>query len=247
MAIAFGASGSSVSGGYNAGPQTKTISLTPSGSNLFLIAAVAIWQDVSGTGSVTACTFNGVSLTKYAEKTIAGGTMRVEFWRLKNPDAGTYNLSVTVTGATDAIKVMGSWWTGVDDVDAYAVAEGYGKVPSVTLTTVADNCEVVDCFMIYNATAMTVGANQTSMVNSAANSTVGGHSYLTNVKTPAGSVTMSWSRATADGDWAMAAMSFKPAGAASSYIKTSNGLAKASVKTKNGLVIANIKTINNLA
>lgn len=64
MAVAFDASSSGVATGYNGGPRTVTFNHTVAGSNPVLAVWVAIWQDVGGTGTVSAITYNGVALTQ---------------------------------------------------------------------------------------------------------------------------------------------------------------------------------------
>ena len=102
-AIAFNASSTSITTGYNAGPVTKTWTHTTSGSDRLLVLMADIWQDVGGTGTITSASYGGQALTKVTN-TRSGG-MASEIWYLENPPTGANTMSVTITGATDAIKL----------------------------------------------------------------------------------------------------------------------------------------------
>ena len=212
MAITYDAGSSNFSGGYTAGPTSKSWSHTCTGTNLILWLAVGIWRDVAGTGSVTSCTYDGVALTKYVEREAAGSTMYTALYYLIAPATGAKTLAVTVTGATDAIKFVASSYSGVVQtsfLDANAYGDGYGTTATATVTTVADNSELVSSILHFGTGAITKGASQTEIAKDNGNSTAGGSSYQTTPKTPAGSTALTWTW-TGSGDWSMVAASFKP-------------------------------------
>ena len=109
-AIALDSTASSITTGFNAGPVTKTWTHTTTGSNRFLVLFADIWQDVGGTGTITSATYNGTALTKATNT--RGGGMASEIWYLVAPTTGSNTVSVTVTGATDAIKLATASFTG---------------------------------------------------------------------------------------------------------------------------------------
>ena len=248
MAIAYDAKSAASSKGWSqASPVTLTFAHTCTGSNLILWVAVQVFWD-STIGSITTATYNGTAMTKYVDK--LEGQLYTALYYLIAPTTGANNVVVTATVAgaatIDDMFAQASSYTGVDQstgVDAYGSGGGYGKTATASVTTVADNCEVVDSVMKYAAGAVTKGASQTLLSSDASNSN-GGSSYLTTLKTPAGSVSHTWTWA-ADADWSHCAASFKAA--ATTAIKTVNGLAQASVKTINGLAIASVKTFDGLA
>jgi hypothetical protein len=210
--IALDAISSKFELGWHDTPLVSTWSHTCTGSNLILIVAVQIFQDVSGTGTVTAATYNGVAMTKVIDKLVAGTTMYTAIYYLLNPDAGAHTISMTVTGVTDDIKYEASSWTGVGGIDNSASAGGVDTPASVTFSTIADNCEVVDSILKYGINAITKGASQTEIAKNNATYCSGGSSYLTALKTPAGSVTMTWTWTSDSNDWSICAVSLSPSG-----------------------------------
>lgn len=216
MAIAVDAQSGLIQNGFAAGG-ARTWSHTCTGTERVLVVSVMLWQDVAGTGTITAMTYNGVAMSK--AQGITNGAMRAEIWYLVNPATGANTVSATVTGNTDDRKFRSHSYTGVDQVvgiDASNSATGATGNPTVNVTTVADNSWVQDAVAKFGTGAATVGAGQTSIMNNVTGATLGAASYE-GPKTPAGAVTMSWTQASAN-DWVIVAMSFKPsvASAASS-------------------------------
>jgi hypothetical protein len=125
-----------LSAGFNAGPVTMTSTLTLAGSSTIIVLNADIFQDVGGTGSIATATWKGVALKKI------GGTREVniatEQWYLAPTSTGSGTLSVTVSGATDDIKLNAASFTGVatsSPVDASSTAIGASGNPSVSVTT----------------------------------------------------------------------------------------------------------------
>ena len=82
-----------------------------SGSNPVIVLTADIFQDVAGTGSITSATWNGGAFTKASSTRM--GTKSTEIWYLVATTTGAKTMSVTVTGATDAIKLMSASFNGV--------------------------------------------------------------------------------------------------------------------------------------
>jgi hypothetical protein len=208
MAIALDAQSGLVQNGFAAGG-ARTWSHTVAGTDRILVVSVALWQDVAGTGTITAMTYNGVAMTK--AQGVTQGAMRAEIWYLVNPATGANTVSATVTGNTDDRKFRSASYTGVDQVaglDASNSAVGGTGNPTVNVTTIADNSWVQDAVAKFGTGAATIGAGQTSLLNNVTGATLGAASYE-GPQTPAGAVTMSWTQASAN-DWVTVAMSFKP-------------------------------------
>jgi RHS repeat-associated protein len=166
-----------------------------------------IWQDEGGTGTITSATYNGTSLTK-ATSTRAGG-MASEIWYLVNPATGSNTMSVTVTGATDSIKLTAASFTGAlqsSPLDASNAATGFGGNPTMSLTTGTANDLVAATLSRFGTTAATT--NRTALYNSTASSTLGAASYQ--IATTTGSYSDTYT-GSASADWSMAMAGFKPA------------------------------------
>lgn len=133
-AIAFDAASSA----GLAGPATSiTMSLAVAGSNELAIAGCTI-TDTSHTATAA---YNGTSMsaTSNSPHDFTFGN-RSYFWTLYNPDSGTHNVVVSLSGS--AVAIAGSAaYTGVDSTqpDNQANNEGSGTTLSSSITTVADN------------------------------------------------------------------------------------------------------------
>lgn len=205
MAIALDSTATSITNGF-AGTVTKTWTHTVTGTNTLMVLVVDAWQDVAGTGSVTAASFNGVPMT------FVGATnslsMRSEIWYIKAPAPGAHTVSVTFTGDHDAIKMATHSFTGVDQVsplDTYATATGTTGNPTVSMTTGNANELVIATLSRFSTTAATT--NRTSLYNDATSSTLGASSYQ--LATTAGSYSDTYT-GTANQDWSMVIAAFKP-------------------------------------
>jgi RHS repeat-associated protein len=205
--IALDATSTSITNAYN-GTITKTWShTTSSGDNRLLVLSADLWQDTPGTGTVTSASYNGVAMTKATN--IRKDGMESEIWYVVNPASGAHTLSVTVTGATDSIKLSASTFTGVDQTTPYVAsntATGESGNPSVSRTTTVANSLLVATLSRYSTTAATT--NKTSLYNNATGETVGASSYQVTATTGSYSDTYTGSSAT---DWSMVASEFRPA------------------------------------
>lgn len=208
MAIAFDAASTGVVTGFNGAPGTTNITHVCTGSNLVLVLWVAVFQDTAPTGTVSAATYNGVSLTKvipsFNSVAVAG-----EMWILAAPASGSHTLAVTVTGAVDGIRFEAASFTGVLQVSplgATNTSTGSSGSPAVSITSATANSVLVSGLNRFANTATTA----TSWTNIARHNTTNvttSFDYL--VTTTAGAQTNTISGAVTQ-DWVMGAIELKP-------------------------------------
>lgn len=222
---------------------TTTVSHTVGfkGINQVLIVGVSITDSVGI--SATVPTYAGVNMTQInteANSVSAGDDVWVSLWYLASPARGTNNIVVTAGATPSSVVVLGTSFTGVDQVtpiEASNKATGASNAPSVDVTTVSDNAWAIDMVGQKGTGAdpstLTVGAGQIRQVYleyndglSAANT--GGMS--TEEKASAGSVTMSWSSDQST-SWGSVAGAMKPAPPTLNFI--SNNLRPAIFKSGN--------------
>jgi len=170
-----------------------------------------------GGETVSGITYNGVALTKKAEKTSTtpGNVNRTELWELKNPASGTHAVAVTMstTVRTGAVAIS---FTGAEGVEGtVAQTDGSSSSPSNSVTTIADNDWVLDAVTLLSDTiSSTPGSGQTERADFGWSSGFnGGRTIVTHAgpKTPAGSVTMSETLSASD-TWSKVSVAIKPAG-----------------------------------
>lgn len=212
FAIAHDADATSITNGF-AGTVTKTWTHTVTGTNPLLVGLFDSWQDVAGTGTVTAATYNSVTLVKVDG--LASVSMRSELWYLKAPSTGANTQSVTFTGNHDAIKYATTSYTGVDQsapLDSHNTATGTTGNPTVSTTSVAANTVVIATLSRFSTTA--ASSNRTSIFNDATTSTLAAGAYQ--IVASAGSQSNTYTGSAAQ-DWSMCIASFAQAsgGAAS--------------------------------
>lgn len=208
MAIAFDASAQGVATGFNGGPRTVNVTHVCTGTSLILIVWVAIWQDTGGTGTVSAITYNGVALTRAIAST-RSTSMAGEMWYLIAPATGSHTLAVTVTGATDGIRVASGSFTGVDQTAPLGVTNtstGTSGNPAITLTTATANSVAVAGLCRFGNTAITASTFSNMQRANANNVTMVWDYKLT---TTAGAQTATETGAVIQ-DWMMGAAEFKP-------------------------------------
>lgn len=211
MAIAFDSAS-------NSGAQTTATTYnwthTCTGSSLILV--VSIGQRTTAGNTVSGVTFNTVALTQAVGHN--NGSRRGDIWYLLNPATGAHSIAVTLSAAPTTSMAAAVSLTGVDQVtglDATNTAGTTSATPTVAVTTVADNCWVVDCPEggIAGTTSLTASGSQAN--STAINQTNGffGGISTQGPKTPAGAVTMTWTFAGGTPStcvWAMVGASFKP-------------------------------------
>lgn len=187
-----------------------TWSHTCSGEGRALIVGVTMVEDASSVSSVT---YNGDALTLIgsAQRVSGGsGNVRVEQWKLANPDAGTHDIVVTLSGGVTTLVGGAVSFTGAHPDTAgltgtQATATGASTAPTVNAASSVGDV-VVDTMGIYNSgAALSAGASQTERWN------VGATEGCGSTEPGAGAATMSWTGAVGTPVWAMAAVAVKPA------------------------------------
>ncbi len=186
---------------------TKSWTHTTSfGTNRLLVLTADILQHIAGTGSISSATYAGMPLIKAASS--LSGTMASELWYLVAPPSGTNTISVTVNGATDALKFGLSDYSGASQsgLDATSTAIGTTSSPTASVTTRLTG-DLVVATLSRNSTT-TATTNRTSLFNNVASTTLGAASYQ--VAGAAGSISDTYTGA-ATQNWSMAIAAFKPA------------------------------------
>lgn len=201
--------------GYQAAASSYSWNHTCSGSDRYLVVGISM---LSLAQTVSGITYNSVAMTFLGAKNSVSGACRVELWGLKAPSTGTNSIAVTLTGAI-ASAGNASSYTGVNQTSPIegfnsAQATNVGAADAtVNVTSVADNDWCVDVVATDDA-AITVGAGQTQRGNVTG---AGGSGAMSTEgpKTPAGSVTMSWTNVGALATWSIASVALRPTAAAS--------------------------------
>ena len=194
------------------------------GSNPLLIVALSLSGN-SPTYMATAVTYNGVSLTKAAERNGTG--LRVELWYLMAAPAGNHGVAVTLNGTSTRFVVSSISFTGVDQTnpieDVQSAFNNSTTIsPAPQVTTISNNAWVIDALIQERDTPVpAAGASQTSLWSSTtggvpATRITGAGSYQGPVS-PAGSTAMTWSLSSSR-NWAVVAAAIKPASGGSSGV-----------------------------
>lgn len=202
--------------GYQAAASTYTFNRTVSGTNRFLAIDVSL---LSAGQTVTSIVddFGGTAVNAVfvgAQSTVSS-VGRVEMWRVINPVAGTksiqVNLSGSIASSTTAVSYSGVHQSSPTEGFNSAQATNVGAADAtVNITTVADNCWVHGSIAT-NDTAIT--ANQTTRNNVSGVGGSGANEDNNAPKTPAGSVTMSYTGVDALSTWAIGGYAIRPVAA----------------------------------
>lgn len=226
MAIAYSAFSSA-----NGSGSSVTYSHTCSGSDRILF--VSAFAPYPGTGSTTGVTYGGVAMTK-VDSNKPQANWDFSLWYLVNPASGANNVVCTSSGSVSgtnynslAVSYTGASQTG--QPDGSAKANGASTTLNQSVTTTADNSWVVGA-AISGAGAPTASTGVTSRGN------IGfcriGDSNAP--KTPAGSYSMTYTTGSAD-NWGLIMASFSPVAAATSHIKSADGILYANIKSADGV------------
>lgn len=212
MAIAF-----DVASNGRAGPSVTslTFSHTCTGSNLILVVGTSVSDTTDTNRPVTGITYAGVAMTKIREDDEATADFTSGLWYLINPATGANNIVVTTTGSVSRIIAGGISLTGAaqsGQPDAHNGALTTTTSITVDVTTVADNCWVIDAYSSsWGGTNPVAGGGQTQRwIN--AGTAADGIGSTEGPKTPAGAVTMSWTAGSLPSAGAISAASFAPSG-----------------------------------
>jgi uncharacterized membrane protein len=134
-AVGPSSGGASVTSGSSL---TWNHTVTPTGSNLLLIAAVSVGVSPD-TNRTLAVTYNGVAMTPvglvHSNNSTLGYT---QMFALKAPATGTHAVVVTLTGGNASLAGGSASFTGVDQTNPIrnvATKSGTGVSPNVTVTS----------------------------------------------------------------------------------------------------------------
>jgi len=206
--IAFDAASNS---GYQTAQSSYTWNHTCTGANLDLLVGVGMLS-VAGS-NVQSVTYKGVDMAFVDAKASLTGAIRAEMWQLVGPPTGTNAVIVTLSAALDsgagAVSLTGVNQALPSEANNEAQATNVGAADAtVAVTTVADNDWTVD-ICATDDTAITIGGTNTSRAN--VTGTLGSAAMGTDgPKTPAGSVTMSWTNVGALQTWAIVSTAIRP-------------------------------------
>lgn len=194
-----------------------TFNRTVTGANTFLAVDVAV---LSVGGSVTSITDDSaggaVPLVFIGKKATVTALGTIESWGLAGAVTGTKSISVVLSGSMESVSVAASY-TGVHQTsptEAYNSAQatnaGSATDASVVITTVADN-DWVHAALITDDLSVTAG--NTSRNNVAGTLGTGANEDNNAAKTPAGTVTMSYTGEGITATWAIGGYGIRPVGA----------------------------------
>ena len=186
-----------------------SLSHTTSGTDRLMLVGVSMHFD---NGSVTALTYNGVSLSFVGARADALARSRVEIWAMVAPPTGTHSLAVTF--ASGRAGVVGAMtFTGVNQATPYgAFSSAQGNSATASLTGVASAAGefVFGVVNHHQGTALTpTGTGQNEYWDRVAENANGGGT----LQAGAASVNLSWSLSGSE-KWAVGALAIKPANTA---------------------------------
>ena len=223
------------------GLTTSTIDTT--GADLLIIGLAC--DDAYNTTPTDSKSNTWTQLTSYTQTNV-----RVRLWYSIPSSVGTSH-TASASGAIAGAIFFAAFSGGKQTAPADQQSGSNGFVATLqpgSITPTEDNELLISVFGINSSgTPISIDSSytETSEHNFAAGVNYGG-AFAYKIQTTATAINPTWTRTNTNG-CATTQASFKAAAAASSAIKTVNGLAVASVKTVNGLAIASVKTINGLA
>lgn len=214
----------------SAGVTSLTRSFAISGTNRYLVVGIL---DVSG-DNATSCTYAGVSMTQLGK--VAALTSRyIYFYGLANPTTGTNDIVYTRGSTTSvcgfgAVNLTGATQT-TSPIDASNTANSTGTSIGISLTTVADNTAVL--VMAGGQDPMSASTNLTEQATDSSFDAALISRSTTFPKTPAGATT--YTTSFGSGNNGCIAISIAPFAAASSQIKSADGILYANIKSADGV------------
>lgn len=188
-------------------------------SNSLGIIVVGCSIDSTANRSVTAVTYNGVSLSNIRSDDDTTDAVYSTLWYLLTPATGTHSVSVTMGGTVDGIHCYSESMTGVDQttpLDGNSTGAGAtattGTTATVSITTNTANAAILD-IVAWNsgseAITMSAVTNRTQRLNNRDTTdgfNSGGSTLITKAAT--GSQAMSWTRTTNNG-YAISSATFR--------------------------------------
>lgn len=226
--------------------QTQVDSSVTSVTRAFTVTGVNTCV-VSGALSTAATdfasvTYNGAALTKVGETNVDAFSTETHF--LVNSSTGTNNM-VWTQGTSTTFVTNATSYTGVRNTTytpATNTATGTSSTISGSLTTLVANSWIVSTTR--TASGAFPNATGTNYVREAYNTANGVHLGSSEAPLSAGSNSVSVGLS-GSSNWGV--LFFELQVAATTTIKTWDGIARANVKTLIGVASANIKTINGIA
>ncbi len=201
---------------------TKTWSHTCSGSDRIIFV-----QTLTDGNNVSGVTYGGVAMTRvYGQTTDFYSTI----YALPNPATGANNVVVTCSVAQNIIPMSVSYTGAKNEVPTISNT-GSGSSPlSVSVTTTADNSWLLGYVRKTTSGTITAGAGTTLR---ASDTTYGLYTCDSGAPTtPAGSDSLN---ITYTGTCYMGIVAFAPATAATSHIKSADGILYANIKSADGV------------
>jgi hypothetical protein len=184
---------------------TASISLshtTGTGANRFMLVGIS-----QSNRTVTSVTYGSTALTLVGQEN-TNGNARVSIYQLINPPSGTASVTVNFSTAnTNGAVISVTTYTGVNQTTALgAFVSTNAKTTNPTLNISSATGELVYDVVSTDLQSVTVGSGQTQKWNLNSGQRIIGAG---STKPGAASITMSWTAALTD--WALGAVSIKPA------------------------------------
>lgn len=221
VGIAFDAASNS---GYQVAASTYTFNRTVSGANRFLAVDVSLMGTAGTTVTSVTDDSTGAAIPMTLIGTSSNGTRRVETWGLVAPSTGTKTIAVTLSAAINSAALATSY-TGVHQsapTEAFNSATGTNAGTatdaSVVVTSIADLCWIHGAIA---TDALAITANQTTRNNVSGALGSGADEDNNAAKTPAGTVTMSYTGLGITSAWAMGGYAIRPVSAAATVYSMS--------------------------
>jgi hypothetical protein len=206
--VAFDATSTIISTGFAAGNTYTGTHVDGSGTNRLMTLCALLWQDVAGTGSISAASYNSAAMT--LASTTRSGSMRVEMWYLVAPSTGSNTTSVTVNGNTDDRKFIWTTYTGVDQSTPIERAtSNTGTATTIATTTAAalQNNMLQDCVSRFGTASLSPYLGQEKLAVDVSGST--GIISSTEATTTNSTGGMRETAASGAGDWSYMTISIR--------------------------------------
>ena len=193
-------------GDYSASSAWTKSTTCPTGSNRVLYIAVV------SSAVPSSVTWNGTGLTKIVQIN-NGSSGYATIWRLIAPDEGAHDAVVngsTMYGGYGIYFFEGAHQTTPEDVTS-VTATGTAKTVSTSITTVTDDCYIINCLGVSYifASGYTPTSPQTEVADIASSTAEGATSYKAGTTAGSHSMGYSWS-GVFDSAYAHAVLAVRP-------------------------------------
>ena len=126
--------------GVGTGTNNVTFSHTTTTATGDRLMLVGVSMDANGGETVNSVTYGAQSLTLVGSRVGGSAPVRIEIWQLINPNAGTANVVVNLSGNADGVSVGATTFTGVDQttpLGTFVSAIGTSNAPTVNVSSAA--------------------------------------------------------------------------------------------------------------